>query len=491
MKFSRLLSGESEQAPLENLNAPPFEHSTINCLKPCSISPAGGLDHRLSAGTLEPPLSTSVLEPPPSMTGFQTFGHFETDSHQQSTPYVSKLSDITRMSSDKQSVPAAPNDKYILIKALVSDPSLFRQQPVIEVGQESILPEDDFGDSNWADFQSSITATVSDFNCDNAQTLPMATTNWNPPKDEIFGDVGESKTRDVDWASFQTCSLDDQMVLNSVHTQPEPSWNKNSVQTASKTPDSKALRKPQDKTYNFFHLNEVKGPPVGIGISPLDFHPPELPDDDEELDDFPPYQMGKKSSNNGISSLGAPYIDDDETISPADEKNFSSSVFGSYRPSAAATPTAAGSRGMTQSSSSNSLEFTGWKLSLISERTEPDAQSANSLDLKNLKVDELPDDSPQDADSQSISSLDFPTMESELKSATDEQSVASLELKQTSPDDNVSQKSSDLSTNKMAVGEKQSPSDVIPEFGSSFQIKGKYDLNLLNFGIVLRRYIKA
>lgn len=30
----------------------------------------------------------------------------------------------------------------------------------------------------------------------------------------------------------------------------------------------------------------MRGPTTGLGISPIDFHPPELPDDEDSFDDF-------------------------------------------------------------------------------------------------------------------------------------------------------------------------------------------------------------
>lgn len=324
------------------------------------------------------------------------------------------------------------DSRYAALKSLVSSPSVFYTKPTVESWDKRVtdLTKNDVvsngigssaenEDGGWAAFSSVGEEQVSD------STQQPASNTWRK----------EGGTSDRDgWAEFESASNAQDFVVDNTHAASSSSKVRVPLQASEASAQYKNEIKPKagatnpNKGENFFgqKSRDLRGPTTGLGISPLDFHPPELPDDEDSFDDFAMYPHLPKDGSHGgvgISSLSVHYLEEDDSCDALpEEKNLSAGKSASYF-------------GMTQSNSSNSLEFTGWTFLSSAAAKEPDVQSASSLDLGRNKISDSRDQSPQqDGDSQSVSSLDFPPAELEQKSTADEQSVASLELKATSPE---------------------------------------------------------
>lgn len=290
-------------------------------------------------------------------------------------------------------------------------------------------------DGEWASFSSSGEGRIFS-QTDQGHSSTLVSGHAGPLQGADVCSGGYNLSKGVDgWAEFESASNLDKGGMFGDSQRPPSSDDRTSFPGSSKqTTEVKQTNKMRhgniaaDQVRSFFgQVNDSTVTPVGIGISPLDFHPPDLPDEDDDFDDFAVYPAYPRDGNlaGAISSLSMPYSEDEHFESLSEEK---------HTPSAAVNGKTFTVLGMTQSNSSNSLEFTGWKLQSGAAVKEPDVHSTSSLELRHNKTSDFRDESPQqDGDSQSVSSLDFPPIESEQKSTTDEQSVASLELKPTSP----------------------------------------------------------
>ena len=145
------------------------------------------------------------------------------------------------------------------------------------------------------------------------------------------------------------------------------------------------------------------------GLSALDTEPPDFPNspeladnDDHGYDKFAAFKHVEFDSQNGVSSLAAPYGGFDEEDIQKSETPAASDTFGS---AAAANQKPVNNiqiGNMKTSQSASSFEFSGWQSQ--SKGVLEDSQSMKSLDLP---VAGSQDGSPAGVDSQSVSSLDF------------------------------------------------------------------------------------
>lgn len=355
------------------------------------------------------------------------------------------------------------SSRYAALKSLVSSPSVFNAKPVVDSWDNHVtdMVKNDLvsngvsknaeNEGSWAAFSSVGKDQVSDG-------------KQQPAGNTCRKDHGGTSDGDG-WAEFESASNVQDFVVDKSYAASSSKAHV-SIPASEVAAHFKNETMPtagaanQNKVQNFFGQKnkDLRGPTTGLGISPLDFHPPELPDDEDDFDDFTMYPHLPKDGGShgavGISSLSAHYMEEDDSCDALpEEKNLSSAKSASYF-------------GMTQSSSSNSLEFTGWKFQSNPVAKEPDVQSASSLDLRRNKMADSRDQSPQqDGDSQSVSSLDFPPAELEQKSTADEQSVASLELKAASPE---SEPQSSFADSSRIPDKTQQPTDVIQAaFGSN------------------------
>lgn len=400
---------------------------------------------------------SSQIFPLPIVGGSDNF-----NSVVSTSPFVTAEKDGVLSTTLETKSELDSSSRFAALKSLVSSPSVFSAKPVVESWDNHVtdLAKNDLvsngmssnteNEDSWSAFSS-----VGEDRVSGSKQQPASDT-WR--KDH--GSFGGTSNRDG-WAEFASASNVQDFVVDKPYAAPSSKVH-TSLQASEVAEQFKNETKPKagaanpNKVQNFFgpKNTDLRGPTTGLGISPLDFHPPELPDDEDDFDDFTMYPHLPKDGSHGgvgISSLSAHYMEEDDAL--PEEKNPSSGKSSSYF-------------GMTQSSSSNSLEFTGWKFLSNTAPKEPDVQSASSLDLRRNKIADSRDQSPQqDGDSQSVSSLDFPPAELEQKSTADEQSVASLELKAASPESEP--QSSFADSSRIPDKTQQPPTDAVQAAFSS------------------------
>ena len=418
-----------------SLNQSPFDASSNYTAPSNSNTPLTSIlfpQNLMTSTALPQNLITSPALPQNLMTSTALSQNFMTSSASPQNLMTSSASPQNLMTSTLPGTSANTEDKYSILKSLVSDPSLFKQTSTYpsnddfnQIREEMVITQDNkFAGDDWADFQASPAASSNVKDLFSANVIIE-----NDLKSNDFNNVHSSKVVDT-WANFgsslkaePTLTVTPEKIVNP--TTESSSISLNVVPPASQI--TKTATTDPKKTVNFFAGRPgVQGPSLGYGISSLDFNPPDFPDnEDDEFDDFAAYHNAPSKSlpSHGISSLSSlHFLDDDD--SP--ETNFPDASKNSFDKAAKTVA------GIAPSTSSTSLEFTGWSLNPKVTRSELDTLSASSLELKNKAFGSSRDDSPQDGDSQSISSLDFGT---DQKSIADEQSVASLELKTASSPD--------------------------------------------------------
>jgi len=303
------------------------------------------------------------------------------------------------------------SDKYMMIKELISNPSLFASGP----SKAGTLTDD--VDSEWSDFQEPSSDNVVQFGVQN--TSEANSCPWAPPSD------GE-------WADFQSTSASSHAVpafhdvapLSSLR---DISTEEPSVRTKSYTGTN------YSNAASWFGIQQNHQPSHALFSSgALDFCPPELP---PEMDDDDDVNVGFYSVPGGDGGLGISSL---STLDLEDEPVDAVKNGGSFlKP---------GVCGMSTSNSTSSFEFTGWQKGSKHSLPVPaaDSQSTSSLDLRpgTDPSSRSPNCSPSqptaEADSQSESSFEFvPPSESRipvsgiLGADPDRMSLQSLELKST------------------------------------------------------------
>ena len=393
--------------------------------------------------------------------------------------HISPASSLSTTSSSGYSTATVGVNKYDMIKQLVGNSALFKSLPAIDTDLNVKSRTD--AEDEWAEFQSlpmadsshgvtSLSTVFSsgpappadhssmfDFHntvlpisaVDNSQTdyVSPVKSNKNCELPKMRGAEQDSDKNRVlasetdQWAEFQTSPvLETQVHSKSPSDGYVVNAGKKDVVTASKVDwlDS-------SKVSGMF----AKQPAVAsLGVATsyssgaLDFSPPEFPSetDDKDDDDFGFFRTGTEQKDmHGVSSLSN--IDFEENFEAKTMK-------------IQTTAKSSGVGRMTESTSTSSLEFTGWTSSSVKATGNTDAgikavdsQSTDSLDLQPSQAvsgsdSRSQDDSPSH-DSKSISSLEFsatvaPTVVTSISIHTgfgdaEVKSIRSLEL--TSPDD--------------------------------------------------------
>lgn len=352
------------------------------------------------------------------------------------------------------SLPSGANvDKFQLIRQLVGDSSLFKASPVTEADKAAKLHADI--NDEWAEFQSlpvtdqpqvsgdsmgshslqtsggSSDASFFGSNLNQESGLPDthsdrktvfqfdsvpfgAEADQEKRGSSVFGSENNFVSAEANgselWADFQSISLDHVQNVTVQSSHPLPSY-------VSRFDDDKV--KPNDarkadwldplKTSSVFAKQSTvarAGISTSYSSGALDFLPPELPpeNDEKDEDDFVYCKPGaRQKAMHGVSSLSNIDFEEDvdERISKV-ETAVKSCGFGT----------------MTESSSTSSFEFSGWKASIptVTDAVESrlkaaDCQSTDSLELQPPPLaygsgNRSRDESPS-RDSRSENSLDF------------------------------------------------------------------------------------
>lgn len=287
---------------------------------------------------------------------------------------------------------SAASDKLAALKALVQDTPFL----AVKLGDDPLgVDKDDPRDG--ASGISSATLTGATATPTDVQTL--GTLDWASPTPTLASGL-EPEAED-DWADFESAAQPVKILP------PEPSINTDKInwhttinsngmiesesaefsgfESAPVPPPVKTSKpKPSADTEavkKFFHRNIDSGlAAAGTGMSPLDFAPPDLPEDakdDEEFDEFGTFQRGNDINMiGGISSLGG--FDDFEFAYPSRPRQAISNRL-NFGP-AVATKDAQDSQFVANQ------EFTGWSTDTKPTPTGEDNHSINSLDLEGLKA---------------------------------------------------------------------------------------------------------
>lgn len=292
----------------------------------------------------------------------------------------------------------ATNDKYSVLKSLVTNADLFQSEPIMPVvGSEppNALEPAVGVDQKQGDFSTGNVSGKSEFAADND--------GWDDFKAATavkikWSDVGGSEGTGNSVAETEAnvgSETSAQMVEDAENATMEENIDKE-VQLAN-TIMSKVSTKPRPAK-NYFARNVVgASAPVGLGISPLDTQPPDFPpddDNDKDFDDFGTFRSSGADTSGSFSTLGCVDAFDD---------------FGEFakQPSVCA----ADSTSMSGMKTSSSHDFTGWGNQ--SEAIVDDVQSMKSLDFKAYPSSKT--DSSASGDNQSVSSFDIATVDTARK----------------------------------------------------------------------------
>jgi hypothetical protein len=345
-------------------------------------------------------------------------------------------------------------DKYQLIRQLVSDSSLFKPSPVTET-DKTAKPQADAEDE-WADFQSLPTTGESRVLGDtvgshNRQTSAVdqdtSVFNFNLNRESVLPDAHNDGTStlqfdsvlsgaEVDqekhgtypcfgsdnnfvssetsgsepWADFQSGCLNHMQNVPAQSSHPLPSFVSHFENDKAKPSDAPKADWLNPSKVSSVFAKQATVSRAGISTSyssgALDFSPPELPpeNDEKDEDDFVYCRAGSKQKDmHGVSSLSNIDFEED-----TDDRTLKVET----------TVKSCGIGKMTESSSTSSFEFTGWKTSVSatadameSRLKAADCLSTDSLELQPPQLvwgsgNRSRDESPS-RDSRSESSLDF------------------------------------------------------------------------------------
>ena len=314
----------------------------------------------------------------------------------------------------------ATNDRFSALKSLITNPDLFKSEPIVPVvglEPDAGMDHGDFSLGNVgvkSEFAQGEIAVDNDGWDDFKAATTPAKTEWaNMVSSESTRKSGEETQTRIGWGEVpktedstleETMDHDDQL---------------------AKTIMSSVCTKPRTPVKSYFARNVIGGrAPVGLGISPLDTQPPDFPPDDDNENDFDDFGTFHSSgvdiggAGGAISTLGCVDAFDDFT-------EFAK------QPSADSTSFS----GMKTSSSH---DFTGWGGQ--SEAIVDDVQSMKSLDFKAYPGSKT--DSSASGDNQSVSSFDNATVDTTRKieitlgdassnvDTVDRESVDSMTLKE-------------------------------------------------------------
>ena len=304
------------------------------------------------------------------------------------------------------------SDKYLMIKELISDPSLFTSGPT---------PTSDLTterNSMWLDYQGPSSANTVQSGVQNCLATDL---HPSLPHD------------DGKWADFKGTSDSSEAICAFHDAAPHFDMDRVPVKTKVSTV---ANNSNAASWFGIQQNNPIHSKPgyALFSSGALDLSPPELPaeNDDDDAHELGFYSGHAADVDRGISSLSTLDLEDEPVdLVGSDSGRFSKS----------------GVRGMTTSDSTSSFEFTGWQQGSKHRLPVPssDTQSTSSLDLRppTDAVNRSPSHSPSqpsaEADSQSESSFEFvpPTETRSVPPSSisradfDTTSLQSLELKTT------------------------------------------------------------